>query len=306
MDKQEKQRGFRRTLSDPMICQTAKKARLVTKMTRQSLLFSLKSVRTLVLVIALLLTFAVTAVTALYAYSHMPVRRALPDVVFDNWCEFALWRGSAFVTWVPSVVTAVLAFACAYYTHQGFSVCNVRKYIAILCLAFVFRSIALFATQLPPPCRGFPNCACGRVSFAALRERFGLARIVMVYFATFGFGIGEVQACGCELMSGHIALQLVLALYLIDTMTFIVSQDKVNAVKFTSYVLIGLSSLYSVLIRSEYTVGVILSVFFVSLVALLYRIGQTMCECAWGPFVTTPLGRWFMWLEADDFEHAGE
>jgi hypothetical protein len=303
---QEKQRDFHRSQSDPMICQTVKKVRIVSKMTRQSFFFSLKSIRTLILSISFLFTSGITSLTTVYAYSHMPVRRALPDVIFDNWCEFALWRGSPFVTWVPipSIVTAVLLFACVYYTHQGFSVCNIRKHIAILCVAFVFRSVVVFVTQLPPPCHGFPNCPCGRVSFADLRQKSAVFWISMVYFGTFGFGFGEISGCGCGLMSGHVALQVVLALYLIDTMKFIVSQDKVNAVKFTGCVLIGLSLIYSVFIRSEYTVGVVLSVLFVMLVALIYRIGQIMCECAWGPFVMTPLGRWFMCLEreADDPE----
>jgi hypothetical protein len=231
----------------------------------------------------------------------MPVRRALPDVIFDQWSDFALWRSSKLAMQVPFplIVTISLLSFCLYYTYECFSVCNIRKYAFLLCLAFFFRCLVLFVTQLPPPCHGFPNCPCAHLSYAELRQKYPLWVIAVIYFVTFGFGSRSIPACGCVLMSGHVTLQTVLALYLTDTMKLIVSQDKVSAAKFTAYVLIGLSSLYSILMRSDYTVGVVLSVIFVLLEAWLYQIAQTMCDFVYGPFVTTQWGRFFLWMERE-------
>jgi hypothetical protein len=100
-------------------------------------------------------------------------------------------------------------------------------------------------------------------------------------------------------MSGNVALQTVLALYLTNTMKLIVVPEKVKAAKFTAFAMIGVSALYSVLIRSEYTVGVVVSVMFVAIEAWLYQIGQTMCDFVYGPFVTTRWGRLFLWMEKE-------
>jgi hypothetical protein len=102
----------------------------------------------------------------------------------------------------------------------------------------------------------------------------------------------------------------VLALYLIDTMKPLLAGSKVGAARFAAAVLIAGASAYSVLMRAEYTIGVLLSVVFVLLEERLYQIGQTMCQFAYGPFVTTRFGRIFLWIEreledADDDGDAG-
>jgi hypothetical protein len=294
-------RAIRRSKSDPMICQSAKQIRSVNRMTHQSLIFSLKSLRTFLLIVFLFLTSIFTSISVLYSYSHMPIRRALPDIVFDRWPDFALLRSSTLVIKFPLsfIVTLILLIGCLYYTFECFSVCNIRKHIVLFCFAFLFRCVVLFVTQLPPPCHGFPNCSCGRIPFTELRNQHSIGLIGLVYIVTFGFGLPGIPVCGSVLMSGTVTLQIIFGLYLIDTMKLIVSQDKVNAAKFTIFILIVISSLYSILLRSEYTLGVILSVVFVLFETWLYTIGQTMCDALWGPFVTTRLGRLFVWIEKE-------
>jgi len=108
-----------------------------------------------------------------------------------------------------------------------------------------------------------------------------------------------VPACGDLMMSGRAALQLCFGLYLVDTMSLFVSDEKLKAVKFTVFVLIGLSSVHAILMKSEYTIGVAVSFAFVAVAARLYGMGQTMRDLAYGPFVTSALGEAFGWFEKE-------
>jgi hypothetical protein len=305
----EKQRvrDVHRSRSNPMICQTAKHLRPVSRLTRQSLRLSFISIRSLVLAMCLLTTYALSVASNIHAYSRMPIRRALPDVISDTWSDFALWRTTGFHHNfpIPRLVTAILLLFALYYTYYCFNVCNIRKYVVLLSLALLFRCLVLIATQIPPPCHGFPNCSCSQVTFPVLIKKFSIVTIAAVYFGTFGYGTAAVPCCGDVMMSGQAIVQVVLALYLIDTMKLLLSESKLGAATFTLIVLIAIASPYSILIRAEYTISVVLSVVFVLMEEWVYQIGQTMCQFAYGPFVTTRFGRLFLWLERE-FEEADD
>jgi hypothetical protein len=168
-------------------------------------------------------------------------------------------------------------------------------------MATILRATFFVVTQLPPPCNGFPNCKCSLRSYETVRRDHSLLQIAVIYIISFGFGTARVPSCGDTMMSANVVLQCCLGFYLIETMELLVTPDKINAVKFTVFMLILTSSLYSVFIRSEYTIGVVLSVVVVFLECMIYGIGQKMYDASYGPFVTTAFGRLFTKLE-DDIE----
>jgi hypothetical protein len=192
------------------------------------------------------------------------------------------------------MITCVIAAFSAYFTYHCYNVCNIRKYVFLFIVTLLFRCIVLLSNQLPPPCQGFPNCRCAQIRWTDVRGRNSALRIIFVYLTTFGFGTGRVPTCGDTMMSGHAAVQICLGLYLIDTMALIVTAEKLNAVKFTVFVLIALSAVYAVLIRSEYTISVAISIAFVCISSWLYGIGETMYDVNWGPFVTSRVGSAFV------------
>jgi hypothetical protein len=237
----------------------------------------------------------------------MPNTRALPDVLSDQWSELALWRGASFTAnfRLSFIITCIITIFSAYFTYYCYNVCNIRKCVFLFTIALLFRCIVLLVNQLPPPCQGFPNCRCAQIRWSDLRERNSALRIVLIYLATFGFGTSRVPACGDTMMSGHATIQICLGLYLIDTMALIVTTEKLNAVKFTVFVLIGLSAIYAVLIRSEYTISVSISIAFVCVMAWLYGMGETMYDVNWGPFVMSRVGKAFVLMakEIDEILH---
>jgi hypothetical protein len=109
-------------------------------------------------------------------------------------------------------------------------------------------------------------------------------------------------------MSGIILVQCCLGYYLIETMRILLTILKIHAARFTVFILIFTSAVYSIFTRSEYTLAVVLSVLVVSMVRLLYGIGQAMNVPPYGPFATTWFGRLFAALEheVDDFEDDDE
>jgi hypothetical protein len=307
VDRQRK-RDIHRSRSNPMICQTAKHFRPVSRLTLQSLRFSLSSGRSIFLSGALFASYVLSVFSNIEAYSRMPIRRSLPDVISDAWSDFALWHSARFHSSISisRIVTGLLFVFSFFYTYHCFNVCNIRKYVVILIIALFFRSLALVVTQIPPPCHGFPNCVCSQTPYAELRKRFPVWKVAFVYFGTFGYGSGEIPCCGDLMMSGQAVMHVVLGLYLIDTMGLLLSPSKLAAVRFTVVVMITVASAYSVLIRAEYTISIVLSVVFVLLEEWLYQIGQTMCQFAYGPFLMTRFGQVFLWLEKEMDESEDE
>jgi hypothetical protein len=203
------------------------------------------------------------------------------------------------------IITCIITTFSAYFTYHCFNVCNIRKYVFLFVVALLFRCVVLLVNQLPPPCQGFPNCRCAQICWADVRRRNSPLRMVAIYLMTFGFGTSAVPACGDTMMSGHATIQICIGLYLIDTMALIVTAEKLNAVKFTVFVLIALSAFYAVLIRSEYTISVSISIAFVCVLAWLYGIGETMYDVNWGPFVMSRVGTAFVLMakEIDEILH---
>ena len=231
----------------------------------------------------------------------MPISRALPDVIADVWPTFGFLRTSSFIARVrfSTVVTMALIAACCYYTYQCFSVCNFRKFVFILCISLLFRSLCIISTQLPPACNGFPKCKCVMKTWNDVRKNNSIWRMAGVYTLTFGLGTKDVPACGDLMMSGHSILQCCMASYLFDIADIVMSEPKRRAMTYSVCAAVTFSMVYAIIIRSEYTVSTTLSLLFVRLVYKMYNIAETMHMLSFGPFLTTLTGRGFAWLNAE-------
>jgi hypothetical protein len=293
-------RQFHRENSNPLLSSSIKQLRPVEKATLRSFKLSFFRVRTLLLFIAFSTSLVLTLFCHIYAYSRLPASHLLPDVVTDIWSDFGLCRSSVIgKIQLARLITFSLLIFCVVYSYRCYNVCNIRKYIAIFTLANCLRAVFLAATQLPPPCRGFPDCGCAEIPFEKLRATHSVGTMALFYALTLGAGTSDIPSCGDTMMSGNILVQCCLGHYLIETMRLMLTDDKIHAAKFTVFMLILTSSLYSILIRSEYTVGVVLSVVIVSLEAVVYEIGQKMTWASYGPFVTTTFGQLFSALDDD-------
>lgn len=297
-------REIHRSLSDPLIALSATAVRHVRSMTLSWLWASLRTTRSIILGSFLLFSLILSLFVAVYTYSKVPTHRALPDIVADVWPTFGLLRSASLMSTLvlSSWVTVVLVILCVIYTYRCFTVCKIRKYVFLFSVGLCFRAICNISTQLPPPCTGFPNCKCVVSSFDKVIEGQGVFRILMTYIATLGIGTKGTPTCGGLLMSGDLLVQSILGRYLLETIQMVMPKEKFWAVQFTVHALIAISFVYVVLIRSEYSIGVSTSVIWVWLVLKLYRAAEVMNELSFGPFVTSPAGRFFSWLDNDVIE----
>ena len=303
-------REIHRSLSNPLISMGPNSVRHVKPMTMELLRSSLFNSRTLILTIFLVLSLIATYFGAVYTYAHTPGFRALPDVLADVWPTFGLLRSRALMgkLVLSSLVTCVLLVLSVIYTYRCFTVCKIRKFVFLLSVSLCFRVICNVSTQLPPPCTGFPDCKCGMTPYSHVAGDKGVIGMALVYLGTFGFGTRNVPVCGELMMSGDIMFQALLGVYLLETLEMLMDKQKYWAVKFTVYAMIGLSSMYVVIIRSEYTISVSVSLVFVWMIVKLYRAAEIMKDLSFGPFLTTRCGRIFAWLddERDVIEEAEE
>lgn len=294
-------RELHRSISDPLISVAPKVTKPIGTVTIDGLLRELTSRRSIFLAVFLIFSLFMVTCSALYSSAFMPLNRALPDIIADLWPPLGFMCSSTFLSKIPfaSLVTLFLVGGAGYYTYRCWSICNIRKYVFIFSVTMLIRSICIVSTQLPPPCNGFPNCKCVENSYSEVRKSHSIVRIALTYIATFGLGTSSIPACGDLLMSGHTALHCCLGAYFIDILEKIVTTEKLRAAQFIVWGLIGLSVVYTVITRKEYTIGPAVSIFFVYVHCLVFRIYDVMCRTSYGPFLTRRVGQFYTWLQAD-------
>lgn len=301
----ELSQSMRREISDPLLMHTARQLTVPRPVTKEDFRTAFFQMRTIFLTIFFIASMIINHVTTIYVYSHMMHIRALPDAIADQWKSFALLRSIPIIANVriSTVITIVFVVVDVYTTINCFNVANVRKFVLILGLSLLMRSIFNLMTQLPPPCAHYPNCICMDRDFADIeKEKYSKLQILMIYIFTLGFGTEKVPACGDFMMSGHVALQCCLGFYFLDIYKYVsLSKPKQLGVRAIVMFMIAFSALYSVLIRVEYTISSLLAVFFVGFCWAAYWCCQNMIWAGYEhPFLTTILGQLFMFIEQDD------
>ncbi|OHT05965.1 hypothetical protein TRFO_26112 [Tritrichomonas foetus] len=297
--KRESDQSIRRSNSLPLLSNAAKQQTKPKRLKLSSFVSSIKNPVSIFLLVLAILTYILTNFCNVYTFYQQPKSRSLPDIIADLWPSFALLRSGQFVIFfhLSTIITIVLFSLSCYFTFYYFNFANIKKSIFICIISCLFRMTFILSTQLPPPCTGFSECQCAELSYTKLRNEHSSLYIAFVYALTFGLGTSNVPACGDLMMSGHTTLQLCLGMYFIDLMRYIVSEAKFRAVRIVVFTLIILSSVSAILIRKEYSISASLSAVFVLLMYKLYWCAQAMRDVSYGPFLTSPIGMFFSWLE---------
>lgn len=186
--KREESREIRRSTSNPLLSDAAKRNKSPKRLKMANLISSIKDPVNILLLIFLILSYLISNFCGIYFFymtafeNPWSLHTALPDVISDLWPSFALLRSlqdgfylssqsssSRFSTptlvaflssHLSSFVTIILLIISIYFTINYYNMANIRKSIIILTISLLFKSLFTMVTQLPPSCAGFAHCKC--------------------------------------------------------------------------------------------------------------------------------------------------
>lgn len=214
------------------------------------------------------------------AYRRMPTQTALPDYFGDMFRAFGLYRGMSFyMDHQPAdILSITLTTGSILCCLVAWDKVNVRKLAVSYNLAIHLRTLLFSVTGLSPPCIGYPRCPCAHIPYA---KAAGVKPAPVIAFKyTFSFGLqgllGPMPQCGDLTMSGHTIYLWVCGLFIMDTMSNLVSGWLLISIKFCIYTLLFIVSFTIILIRNHYSIDVVIAIVFTCFLWHFYALLQSL------------------------------
>lgn len=297
----EAYKGLHRSISDSLIVIDARQNQLPEKITLESFLFKLKHKRTLFLLLFFSLNLIFMNICNVFAYKYMVTGPPLPDVISSNFPKVALLRKNEILNkiHITALPTLIFIIGSICVTYSAYNIANLRKPIFLLSISIFFRSIFFIVTQVPPPCSGYEPCNCVSISYQNITKSHSFGQIFFIYMTTFGLGTSKIPQCGDQMMSGYTLFQCALCFYILDTTKRIYSGKELILRKIFWGFLLTIASLFVILIRSQYSIGVVLSFSFFGIAWIMYSLMQYMYYIGYSKFTVTYIGRLFSLLEEE-------
>ena len=294
-------KGIARSISDPILISDRRNNIKPKKMNWQLLLFEIKQKRTLFLLLFFLTNLIIMNLCNVFAFKYMTPGPPLPDLIASHFPNLSALRknriiSALHITTIPSIIFILCSI---YVTYYAFNIANIRKVTFLLSIAILFRTIFFMVTQVPPPCSGSDSCYCETVKYETLTKNTSIFKITMIYLFSFSLGTKNVPQCGDLMISGYTVFQSSLFYYSIDLFNHLYSGTNLLIIKIVLILLLLISSLGTILLRSQYTIGVVLAFFFFSFIWIMYSLMQSMYYIAYGRFLTTNIGFLFSLLEEE-------
>lgn len=262
------------------------------------------TVRTILLLLWTVLTIYVMNIFNAFAYSRMPTREALPDIVANGCKNCAYLRGSkTYMSLQPAdMLSVVLTVSSILVTILRWDIINVPKLAYVYNVSLIVRILFFTVTGLPPACIGYPNCPCATIPYSTISRSFSLPKIAFVYTFALGLFLGNIPQCGDLAMSGHTIYLWVLALYVIDALDQIFIGKILVLIKSVIYFLLLFITTTIILIRNHYTIDILFATVFVNMIWQLYSWMAILIHINHYSFRKSLNGKIIEWFEqkADD------
>lgn len=257
------------------------------------------SVRSILLLLWTVLTIYIMNIFNAFAYSRMPTREAIPDIVANSCKNCAYLRGSkTYMSFQPAdMLSVVLTVSSILITILRWDIVNVPKLAYVYNVSLIVRILFFTVTGLPPACIGYPNCPCGAIPYSTISRNYSILKIAFIYTFALGLFLGNIPQCGDLAMSGHTIYLWVLALYIIDALNIIFSGKILALIKILMYFLLVFVTITIILIRNHYTIDILFATVFVNLTWTLYSWMAVLTRIKHYSFKKSLQGKIIEWFE---------
>lgn len=255
--------------------------------------------RSISLLLWTVLTLFVMNLFNAFAYSRMPTRDAIPDIISSYCKNYAYLRGSkTYMSFQPAdLLSIVLTVSSIIITILRWDVVNVPKLAFAYNISLAVRILFFSVTGLPPACIGYPNCPCANIPYSIISKDYSLPKIAFIYTFAVGLFLGNIPQCGDLTMSGHTIYLWVLALFITDALNVIFSGKILMLMKILIYLILVLVTITIILIRNHYTIDILFATVFVNLIWTYYTWMAILIKIKHHAFRKSRLGEIMGWFE---------
>lgn len=257
------------------------------------------SFRSILLLLCTVLTIFIMNIFNAFAYSRMPTREALPDIIANGCKNCAYLRGSkTYMSFQPAdMLSVLLTVSSILITILRWDAVNVPKLAYVYNVSLAVRILFFSVTGLSPACIGYPNCPCAVIPYSTISRNYSLPKIAFIYTFALGLFLGSIPQCGDLAMSGHTIYLWVLALYIIDVLNIIFVGKILTMIKIVIYFLLIFVTITIILIRNHYTIDILFATVFVNLIWTLYSWMAILVRINHYSFKKSLHGKIIEWLE---------